>query len=149
MSKFDKFGLISGIVGLVADALALAAVFHFQQSGQNVSLSGWLLLPIAAIYGTLVVGFYYRKCSAEKYKRENQYSNSDDINTIEKGGKLLTKAVAVSLSVPYIVALCFKNQDELTIIGRLFVQSAMLWIIFALILGYFIASILNWIAYHM
>jgi hypothetical protein len=28
MSGFDWFGLVSGIVGLVADALAIAAVFN-------------------------------------------------------------------------------------------------------------------------
>jgi hypothetical protein len=52
MSNFDKFGLVSGIIGLIADILALAAVFHFQPSGQSVSLNSWLVLPITGIYGT-------------------------------------------------------------------------------------------------
>lgn len=151
MSKSDKFGLISGIVGLVADALAIAAVFLQQQSGPASSVFGWLLLPIAGIYGTIVIGFYYRKFSAQNAKQNNK---SGDLypplsNPIEKGAKLTTIAVGIPLSAAYMLALCFKIKDDLTFAGHPFFISVTLWICFSFIFGCILAFVLNRVAFSM
>lgn len=151
MTKSDKFGLVSGIVGLIADAFAIAAVFHFQpQPGQAVSLSGWLLLPVAGVYGTLVISFYYRKVSTERTKaKQSQNLFHGDGQRIEKGATLLTLTICIPLSAIYTLAICFQNKGAFTYDEGKYVQSVILWVISSFFLGIIVSLVINRVAYHV
>lgn len=146
MSGLDKFGLISGIIGLTADVLALAAVFQTQQQQpQGVSVNVWLLIFLLSIYAILIISFYFRKASAEKARREVTSAHIREYQRVEKGARRLTKGIGTPLFTVYFYMLIFSHISIPAGEKKEIAEAGLA--IFSLIVAYNLSSLIDWVAH--
>lgn len=116
LSKFEKFGLISGVVGLVADVIGLAALIKFLPNFQVVSsdrqtfpfLILWLITFIGISYSVFIFNYYFLRTKLRQNEaklNEAMQNLSSDIfsfglekeNEIKKGIEIVTSLVTIPL----------------------------------------------------
>jgi hypothetical protein len=96
LTKFDWFGIASGIIGLIADAITI-----FSLKPQNTSLSIWIVSFLGIIYSILIASFYARRIFTSKHKNQTANLSSRQILKINDGAAALTVAVGMPLLVAF------------------------------------------------
>lgn len=104
LSSFDRFGLVSGIIGLLADVIALSTIFVQLQSSQGVPQIGvvvWIVAALSIVYTTLVISIYARRFFTSKQRRPGYTVTVAGYATIERGARAVTMAVGISLCLVF------------------------------------------------
>src|ERR1043165_4736287 len=98
LSGFEWFGLLSGIIGLVADTYTLASVFARTQNILPSSPQPTVILPVhmwlaifcSIIYTLFILSFYARRVFCIRYRREKGNLSSYSVERIESGALVST-----------------------------------------------------------
>ena len=73
LSKIDKFGIGTGLIGLVADVVSLTSLFAISSDSKSVPLHIWLLVLLSIVYSITATNFYARqyfhKCALNNSKK--------------------------------------------------------------------------------
>ncbi|MET0626581.1 MAG: hypothetical protein ABW250_26840 [Pyrinomonadaceae bacterium] len=97
LTRFDWFGIISGVIGLIADVIAISSVLIMSQKGQDVSTALWLISFVGIIYTTFVVSFYARRVFTANHKLKGGELTPKSQKTIDSGSAALTIVVGGAL----------------------------------------------------
>jgi len=111
LSGFEWFGLLSGIVGLIADTYALSSIFA---GTQNIPLSSsqltdrapvhiWIIIFCSIVYTILILSFYVRRVFCIRHRREKGNLSSAGVDRIEKGVFALTCILSITLILSFCV----------------------------------------------
>jgi hypothetical protein len=115
LSRFDWFGIISGIIGLIADVISLSTLFIVSkgnQDSQNQTNSGisfgvWIASFLMILYTILIASFYSRRLFAMKHKAKNINLDAYRKGMIEKGARGFTYIFGFPFMQAYMIALLF------------------------------------------
>ncbi len=72
LSGFDAFGIVSGIIGLLADGIALSTIFVQLRSSPAVPQIGvvvWIVAALLIVYTTMVISVYARRFFTVRQRR--------------------------------------------------------------------------------
>jgi hypothetical protein len=107
------------------------------------------MLPLAGMYGIIVIGFYYRKISAEKMRREDASVIPQLYARIERGATRLTKLLGFTLCAAYLLAISINLNGIVAIDKEAQTRVTIGWGILCLIIACLMALTLNWVARSM
>jgi hypothetical protein len=100
LSNIDKFGLGTGLIGLVADVVSLAGLFTFSSSAQGTPIPIWIFVLISLIYSIAATNFYARRYFCKRVIRRNERLSRQELRRVEEG----TASVTALISFPTLIA---------------------------------------------
>jgi hypothetical protein len=107
LSSLDVFGLISGLIGLVADVISLSALFGLTQANLSIPTSSWVTSLILIFYTSIVVGFYSRRilCHINRKKLADTNLDTDTCDRIEKAATIIGYVITATLCLMFIYSI--------------------------------------------
>jgi hypothetical protein len=96
LTRFDWFGITSGVIGLTADAITIISL-----KPQATSITIWIVSFLGIIYSTLIASFYARRIFSSKHKSQTGSLSSKQTWIINDGASALSAAVGVPLLVAF------------------------------------------------
>lgn len=99
LSKLDIFGLVSGIIGLIADVIGLSALFGLAQANVSIPVSSWVTTALLILYTGIVTGFYSRRIFCYMNQRNNNKKTLElhHFSRIEEASTVVTYLVVTTL----------------------------------------------------
>lgn len=99
LSRLEIFGLTSGSIGLIADAISLSALFKMTSAGLAVPKSGWITMLILITYTGVILGFYSRRilCYLNRGKEKNEKFTKQGYARIEHASVVITSLIIGTL----------------------------------------------------
>ena len=109
LTRFDLFGIASGIIGLVADVITISSLFIASRKASETSpesatttFSIWVIAFLATLYSILIASFYARRIFAAKQKRKTNELSPVQKKIIGRGGSALTFAMGTPILVVFL-----------------------------------------------
>ena len=104
LSKFEWFGLVSGIVGLTADIFSLSSLFRHSQlpdsGGQSLTFTTWITVLLVILYTILILSFYIRRRMIQRLEENKKYRfDFEKKEHIENGIMIFTCLIGIPLLV--------------------------------------------------
>ena len=107
LSNIDRFGIVVGLIGLVADSITLGSLFTISKSTQNSPFYIWLLVLLGIVYTTLLLNFYARKYFHRQRLKYMQEVSLTSYRRIEKGTQYLTFLIGMPMIICYFILAFF------------------------------------------
>jgi hypothetical protein len=101
MTRLDWFALLSGIIGLLADIITICSVAFLKPSPTMTPTVIWILVPFLILYTTIVLSCYARRVAVVRHLATRQKMTEEVFRRIDKGGKMIAKAVGTPLLLLY------------------------------------------------
>lgn len=99
LSKLDKFGLISGIIGLVTDVATLLSFLFITQPSRPAVITLWLFGFVSVAYTLSVVSFYSRRFFVVKLKRENRKITQERVEKVESASGSVLLIIGIPICI--------------------------------------------------
>jgi|GEM_PF-3219133 len=125
LSKIDKFGISTGLIGLLADTISLSAL----SSASNVAglpssttlahvgnfqipLHIWLLVFVSMMYTIAIINFYTRRYFHKRNLQNLQPLNLLEVRQIEKGTLTFTRLIGLPLLTCYFIFALVQSPEK-------------------------------------
>jgi len=103
LSNLDIFGLVSGIIGLIADVISLSALVGLTKANISIPVTSHVTSVILIIYTLMIAGFYARRILVYiNQKKIARKQMTIDYKKIEVGARVVVCVLAASLFTLYI-----------------------------------------------
>ena len=125
ISKIDKFGIGTGLIGLLADTISLSALSSASNiaglpssttlsnvSNSQIPLHIWLLVFVSVVYTIATINFYTRRYFHKRNLQNLQPLNSSEVKQIEKGTLTFTKLIGLPLLTCYFIFALVQSPDR-------------------------------------
>ncbi|HIK17291.1 MAG TPA: hypothetical protein IGS53_18650 [Leptolyngbyaceae cyanobacterium M33_DOE_097] len=99
LSNIDKFGIGTGLIGLVADLISLAGLFKVSSNSQDEPTYIWFLVLGSTIYTVAGINFFARRYFFKKIANEIEIASEQERRRLEAG----TFAVTALISYPSLI----------------------------------------------
>ncbi len=111
LSNLDKFSIVTGIIGLLADCISLGGVFVISKRSQTASFHIWILVLLTIIYSIALINFYSRSYFHKRSLLEYQEAKTRKYRRIERGTQSITILIGFPLLICYFTLAFFVNND--------------------------------------
>jgi uncharacterized membrane protein len=109
LTRYDLFGIVTGIIGLIADAITLAALFKVSQDASDTSPQYlksttaflWMFSFLCIVYTTLIAGFYIRRLFTARHRLASTEVQRKRTSIIYDGASALTYTIGMPLFLVY------------------------------------------------
>ena len=125
LSKIDKFGISTGLIGLLADTISLSALSSASNvaglpssttlsdaSNSQIPLHVWLLVFVSIVYTIAIINFYTRRYFHKRNLQDLQPLNLLEVRQIEKGALTFTKLIGLPLLTCYFIFALVQSPRE-------------------------------------
>jgi hypothetical protein len=106
LTSLDWFGIVTGLIGLIVDVIALSAIFSLPQSKEytfNTSL--WLLAATSLIYTITVISVYARRVFCIRYRGRVRSLSIEKVAKIERGVTGIIFGIGLPIFLTYAISL--------------------------------------------
>ena len=111
LNSIDKFGIVTGLIGLVADCVSLGSLFAISKSAQNPSFYIWLLVLLSIVYSIALVNFYARRYFRRRNLKNSLELSSASYRYIEKGTQSVTYLIGLPILICYFILAFFVDNN--------------------------------------
>lgn len=116
----DWFGLISGLIGLSADVIALAVFVRVITVSNEGTLALypstfalWIIILVVLSYTILILNFYARRVLLNRQRRKQKRLSYTKTESIDKGVFAITGLVGIPLLVLHLIVLFYMMSERL------------------------------------
>ena len=141
MSGLDWFALSTGLIGLVADFITIAALVRLDGSHYVAPVVIWVVAPVLIMYTTIILSFYARRISLIRHISIKPLLSQEVLNKINKGGIVSAQIIGTPLLLLYGVSMVLSFADPGKIIAGI-----LLLVFFGTFGAMIVVGILAWIA---
>ncbi len=117
MSGLDWFALSTGIIGLGADIVTLAALTRLGSLPKVTQTVFWIVTPIGILYTTIILSFYALRIAVVRYLEANGTLTEQMLDKIRTGGWMCAQVVGTPLVMLYSVSLILFLSGDSGIVG--------------------------------
>lgn len=112
LTKLEWFGLVSGVIGLVADVYSLSQIFTASKNTSSATTQGllaintqiWILVLLSIIYTVFIFAFFSRRIFSLRHISADGVLSDENYGRIEAGAKSLTRILGMTLLSAYTIA---------------------------------------------
>src|SRR5215213_7487285 len=112
-------GLITGLIGLSADLLALAVFFRITASNEGTlalypsTFAFWIIILVVLSYTILILNFYTRRVLLNRHRRKQKFLSYTKTRYIENAVFAITGLVGILLLLPHLIVLFYIISERL------------------------------------
>ena len=114
LSSLDLFGLVSGIIGIIAGAVSLSVLFGLTKASLTIPFPSWFTTFLLVVYGSLIAGFYSRRLLFNINKQKISRIGAVDYERVEKAATIATCVITgtLCLMVLFLIGSYFIQQVD-------------------------------------
>ena len=112
MSNLDRFGLCTGLIGLVADFVTIGSLGRFGGQYHLTPTAVWVIIPVLIMYTTIILSFYARRIALARHLSTERVLSQETLVKINLGGRASALSIGAPLLLLYGVSLFISFGDK-------------------------------------